>query len=63
MHQPDAQNLQKQHAGPREQREAHLQGEDHHRENDFCDRRGLHRLLDPLFLCPDVVRLGSSGAP
>lgn len=62
VHQPDAQNVQKQHAGPREQREAHIQGQDHHGEDDFCHRRGLHCVLDPVLLSPDVVCVGSSCA-
>lgn len=62
VHQPDAQNVQKQHTGPREQRQAHLQGQDYHGEDDLCHRLGLHRVLDPLLLSPDVVCVGSSCA-
>lgn len=58
-----APDLQRQHAGAGEQRQAHLQGEDNHRENDFCHRGGVYHLLDPVFLGPDVVCVGSRRAP
>lgn len=41
-----------------QQREDHFPRQDPHREDDFRDRDGLHRLLDAFLRRPDVVRLG-----